>query len=256
MVRSMRHVLEVEQVSKRYKNGRGVHKASLTIEKGEVYGLLGPNGAGKTTLLKLITGLSPADEGNVRLFGYSLSDHYEQAMERVGCSIESADAYEYMSGYNNLRLSSRFYRGTSKQRIGEVLDRVGLGPYAHEKVSGYSMGMKQRLAIAAALISKPELVILDEPTNSLDLDGTLDIRHLIADLAYSEGITFIVSSHQIQELEKVCTRFGVLVDGTLIRQISAGEISLGWESLEQFYVSTIKEWKEEKLHAQPVRQSG
>lgn len=238
-------LLVMDRVSKLYTTSRGIRDIDLTINRGDIYGLFGPNGAGKTTLLKLATGLCTADRGSITLFGSSLSGRFETAMARVGCIIETADAYPYMSGYRNLKLASRFYPGVTEGHIREILHKVGLQKVADEKVSGYSMGMKQRLAIAGALLPNPELVILDEPTTGLDIEGILDIRHLITGLAQEQGVTFLISSHMISEMELVCSRFGILADGMLIREGTSEEIGRGRESLEQFYLTSVQQWKGE-----------
>src|SRR5690606_17846567 len=155
---------------------RGVRDISFEVAKGDIFGFIGPNGAGKTTILKIIMGLIHQDQGSVRILGHNVTEQFEQAIERVGCMIETADAYEYMSAFDNLKLAARFYPELPKSRIDEVLEQVGLTPYKKEKVSGFSFGMKQRLALGSALLSKPELVILDEPTNGLDFEGILDFR--------------------------------------------------------------------------------
>jgi ABC-type multidrug transport system ATPase subunit len=141
--RKLDQLLEVNDVTKLYKNGRGVRNVSFDVSRGDIFGFIGPNGAGKTTMLKIIMGLIRPDQGNVRIFGNNVTDHFEQAMERVGCIIETADAYEYMSAYDNLKLSARFYPDLPKTRIDQILEQVGLAPYKNERVGGYSLGMKQ-----------------------------------------------------------------------------------------------------------------
>lgn len=239
----------MDRLSKTYKNGRGVSDISLSINRGDIFGLFGPNGSGKTTLLKIMTGLITADAGSVHIFGQSISDQFEGAMAHVGCVIETADAYEYMNGYANLKLASRFYRQLTSERIYEVLEMVGLKSYSHEKVSGYSLGMKQRLALAAALLGEPQLIILDEPTNGLDIEGIIDVRNVILRLAREENITFIISSHMMSEMELVCSRIGILYDGQLIGEGSIGELLEGGQTMEQVYLAAIKRTREGAAHA-------
>lgn len=246
----MEPIIEVEQAAKLHRNGRGIRDISLTVYRGDIFGLFGPNGAGKTTLLKLITGLCAPDRGNVRLFGHPVAERFEQAMKRVGCLIETADAYEYMSAYDQMRMAARFYPDLPAGRIAETLECVGLTPYAHEKVRNYSLGMKQKLAIALALLSEPELVILDEPTNGLDIEGRVEFRNLVWRLAREKGIAFLISSHLIQEMERQCNRIGILYGGSLIRQGTMEELTgEGQTSLEQLYLSEIQQVKGSAAHA-------
>ena len=165
----MEKVLEVEGLTKLYSNGRGVVDISFKVYKGEVFGFLGPNGAGKTTVMKAITGLNTFKKGRVEILGFDLKTQFEKALGKVGAIIETADAYEYMSAYYNLKIASRFYKNMEKYSIDEILDIVHLSEFKNEKVSKFSLGMKQRLALALALISKPQLVILDEQLMALIL---------------------------------------------------------------------------------------
>lgn len=236
--------MSIERLSKTYKNGRGVRDISLTINKGDIFGLFGPNGSGKTTLLKLMTGLIAADEGTVQIFGHSITDRFEEAMSEVGCVIETADAYEYMNGYANLKLASRFYRHLPVERIQDVLQMTGLKPYSHEKVSGYSLGMKQRLALAAALLGNPKLIILDEPTNGLDIEGIIDVRNVILRLAREEKITFIISSHMMSEMELLCSRAAFLSGGRLIGEGTVEELLEGGRTMEQVYLTAVQGTRE------------
>lgn len=232
--------MEIRQVTKRYPGGRGIADISLSVNKGEVWGLFGPNGAGKTTLLKILTGLSLPDAGRVSLFGHDIAQQFAAAMSKVSCLIETADAYGYMSASRNLKLAARFYPALPKGRIDEVLELVGLAEYREEKVSRYSLGMKQRLAIAAALLAKPELIILDEPTNGLDIEGIVWLRGLIARLAKEEGTTFLISSHGIHEMEQVCTHACMMSAGSVIGQGSLAQLTGGGMTLEAAYLSAIQ----------------
>lgn len=235
----MEPILQVRQLSKRYRNGRGVRNISFEVRRGDVYGLFGPNGSGKTTVLKMISGLCKADSGSVSLFGHDAAERFEPAMSRVGCIVETADAYDYMSGYDNLKLAARLYPDLPKTRIDEVLEWVRLTPYKREKAGGYSLGMKQRLALAAALLNEPELVILDEPSNGLDIEGAVELRELILRLSAQNGTAFLISSHQLDEMERVCSRIGFMYAGAFIREGGIGELT-GEESLEQTYLSEIR----------------
>lgn len=243
----METILQVRRLNKRYRNGRGVRDVSFEVRRGDVFGLFGPNGSGKTTVLKIISGLCRADGGSVSLFGVDAAEHFEQAMDRVGCIVETAEAYDYMSGRDHLKLAARLYPDLPKTRIDEVLEWVRLTPYANEKAGGYSLGMKQRLALAAALLNEPELVILDEPSNGLDIEGTVELRELILRLSEQNGTAFLLSSHQLDEMERICSRIGFMYGGALIREGGVGELIDGG-SLEQAYLSEIRKAKERAAH--------
>lgn len=232
-------ILEVKNVTKRFRNQRGITNMSFTVNTGEIVGLFGQNGAGKTTLLKTITGLCRPDEGTVRLFGYDPQTQFEQAMARVGCVIEAADAYDYMTASQNLRQVARFYPDLPKTRVDEVLEQVGLAPYKHERAKHYSLGMKQRLALAAALLPNPQLVILDEPTNGLDIEGMVELRQTIERLAREEGIAFLVSSHMLSHLEPIVTGLGIIHHGELVRYGDRFGLVPPGLTLEDFYLRAI-----------------
>jgi ABC-2 type transport system ATP-binding protein len=220
-------------MTKQYSNGRGIQNINLTINQGEILGILGPNGAGKTTLLKCMTGLASPDRGKVEIFGVELQSNYRKAIRPVGALIGPAVAYENMSPYKNLKMISRLYSGITDTDIEKVLQQTGLTPYKDEKISSFSMGMKQRFGIASALISKPRLIVLDEPTNGLDIDGLLLLRKTIQEISNYSGVTFVISSHHISELEKLCNRFCFLIQGT------ASFYEAGSDPLEDVYVKKI-----------------
>ena len=172
----MDKVIEITHLTKLYKNGRGINDLSLDIYQGEIFGFLGPNGAGKTTAMKIMTGLITPDRGDVKIFGHSILDEYEKAMAHVGCIIEIPETYPYLSAYDNLRQLARFYPDVDGKRIEEVLELTGMLRYKNEKPKRFSLGMKQRLGLSAAILSRPKVVILDEPLNGLDVEGMIDIR--------------------------------------------------------------------------------
>jgi ABC-2 type transport system ATP-binding protein len=246
---SVPHIIEVDGLTKHYSNNRGIQDISFKVDQGDIYGFFGPNGSGKTTLMKILTGLMRADRGKVTLFGYDVNTHYEQAIAKVGSLIETADAYEYMSGYKNLAQVARFYPDLPKNRIEEVLDLVGLLSYRNEKVRQYSLGMKQRLGMASAILSNPKLVILDEPTNGLDIEGMVDVRETILKLSREQGITFFISSHLIREMELMCNRLGILYHGKLIKEAVVSDIlNTPGGSLEQYFLNQIEEEKREIVY--------
>lgn len=237
----MEKVLEVEALSKVYSNGRGVKDINFQICKGEIFGFLGPNGAGKTTVMKSIVGLNNFQSGKVKILNFDVKTQFEKALSKVGSIIETADVYEYMSAFNNLKIASRFYNHIDEADIDTILDTVKLIEFKNEKAGKFSLGMKQRLALAASLLSKPELVILDEPTNGLDIEGTVDMRNLIINLAKEKNITFFISSHLVHEVELMCNRVAIIHKGRLL---CSGEkiqdIKEKFASLEDFYMNEIK----------------
>jgi ABC-2 type transport system ATP-binding protein len=230
----LKKAVVITGLTKQYSNGRGIQNIDLTINQGEILGILGPNGAGKTTLLKCLTGLASPDRGKVDLFGFDLQNNYKEAIGPVGALIGPAVAYEKMSPYQNLKMISRLYSGITDTDIELVLQQTGLTSYKDEKVASFSMGMKQRFGIASALISKPRLVVLDEPTNGLDIDGLLLLRKTIQEISSNSGVTFVISSHHISELEKLCNRFCFLIHG------AASFYEAGDEPLEAVYVRKIE----------------
>jgi ABC-2 type transport system ATP-binding protein len=237
----MEKILEVKNLTKIYKNGRGIKDISFTINRGDIYGFLGPNGAGKTTVMKTISGLCQADRGEVNIFGFNAGGQFEQAMQKVGCLIESPAAYPYLSAYRNLQLAACFYDNIGNDRIDEILALVGLNDYKHEKIAQYSTGMKQRLGIASAMLPNPQLLILDEPTNGLDIEGMADIRNLILSLARDQGVTFFVSSHLAHEMELTCNRVGMINNGRLIVDGNVAELLRDHGSLEDFFIKAAQE---------------
>lgn len=237
----MEKVLEVKGLTKLYKNGRGIRNISFEVNKGDVFGFLGPNGAGKTTAMKVVTGLCRPDSGDVRIFGINTGVDYEGAMKSVGCLIEKPEAFEFMSGYNNLKMAARYYTGIDRARLEEVLEMVGLSKYAHERAGVYSLGMKQRLGLALAIISRPGFVILDEPANGLDIEGMVDIRNIIQHLSQEQGITFFISSHLVHEMELTCTRIGILSGGELIATGTVNELLNTHPSLEDYFMKQVEQ---------------
>lgn len=236
----MEKVIEIKNLSKIYKNGRGITNINLDIHKGDIFGFLGPNGAGKTTAMKIMTGLIKPDSGDVHILGHSILEEFEQAMSKVGCLIETAESYSYLTAFENLKQFSRYYKNIDDKRIEEVLELTGLLKYKNEKPRKFSLGMKQRLGISAALLSKPEVVILDEPLNGLDVEGMIDMRNIIKDLAERENTTFFISSHLIHDVELTCTRIGVLYNGKMLNVDTTKNILNNYASLENYFVSEVE----------------
>jgi ABC-type multidrug transport system ATPase subunit len=242
-------ILALHNLSKTYGNQRGIREVSLQLQSGDIYGLLGPNGAGKTTILKLMTGLIRADGGTITLFGSSITEQFELGMRRVGCMIESADFHDYINAIQYLRLVARFYPGITDKRIDELLETVGLYAVRKDLIKNYSTGMKQKLALAAAVLPEPDLVILDEPTNGLDIEGTVMFRNLVKRLAEQKGTSFLISSHMIHELEQLCNRVGIIFEGTLHKEGYVTDLVRQNQSLEQFYIGELQQAREGKQSA-------
>lgn len=194
-----------------------LHNIALAVPQGSVYGFLGPNGAGKTTTLRLVLGLIRKQRGVITVFGRTLGTHRVDILRRVGSLIESPSLYEHLTAAENLALLQRIHR-VPQQRISTVLERVGLAGTRHKRVGQFSLGMKQRLGIAAAMLHDPELLILDEPTNGLDPNGIIEIRDLLVALNREQGTTILVSSHLLAEIERFVTHVGIVHRGRLLFQ--------------------------------------
>jgi ABC-2 type transport system ATP-binding protein len=213
-------LVEVTGLTKRYGDTLAVDGVDLTVLPGEVYGFLGPNGAGKTTTLRILTGLIAPTSGSVRVLGGAPGR--ADVLGRTGSMIESPAFYPYLSGLDNLRLLAE-YAEVPRQRIDEVLELVDLTGRARDRFSTYSLGMKQRLGVAAALLKDPELVILDEPTNGLDPAGMRDMRRLIRELG-SGGRTVLLSSHLLGEVQQICDRVGIINSGRMVAEHNVEEL--------------------------------
>jgi ABC-2 type transport system ATP-binding protein len=215
------HLVETNDLTKIYGGGvTAVDRVSLSVWRGEVYGFLGPNGAGKTTTLRMLAGLVTPTAGWASVHGEPPGS--SRALSRTGALIESPGFYPYLSGRDNLRVVAR-YAGVPDRRVEAVLDTVDLAGRAGDRYAGYSLGMKQRLGVAAALLKDPELLILDEPTNGLDPAGMRDMRALIRDLG-ARGHTVLLSSHLLGEVQQLCDRVGVISGGTLLAESTVLEL--------------------------------
>lgn len=233
-------VIEIRNLTKRYPNGRGIEDINLDIYKGDIFGFLGPNGAGKTTAMKIMTGLVRPDQGDVKIFGASITEDYEKAMASVGCIIEIAESYPYLTAYENLRQAARYSPQVDRKRIEEVLELTGILKFINEKPQKFSLGMKQRLGLAGAILNHPKIVILDEPLNGLDVEGMIDIRNLIKSMAENEGTTFFISSHLIHDVELTCDRIGVIYNGRMLNVESTENILKDYATLENYFVSEVE----------------
>lgn len=217
-------VLTVSHLKKDIKKKTIIHDVSFDIKEGEILGFLGPNGSGKTTTLRMIVGLSRPTAGDVEICGYSLKKNFVQAMSQVGCIIEGPDLYGYMSGYKNLELLGSMSQGVTKEDIDSAVKLVGMENRIHDKVDVYSMGMKQRIGLAQALIHKPKLLILDEPTNGLDPQGIHEFREIVKRLARERGLSVLISSHLISEVQLMCDRVSIINKGHIIQNADIKDI--------------------------------
>ena len=215
-------VITVEGLTKRYNRRYVVRDLTLEVKKGDIFGLLGPNGAGKSTVIRMLLGLVWPDAGSVSILGHNLLTHRSKALAHVGAIIETPSFYEYLSARQNLKIIGQLSGSVTDRMIDEVIEIVGLKGRDKDKVEKYSYGMKQRLGIALALLPKPALVILDEPTNGLDPHGMKDVRELLKSLPGMLGVTVFLSSHLLYEVEQICNRVAILNKGGLLIQ---GEMS-------------------------------
>ncbi len=226
-------ILEVKDVTKKIKGRLIIKGLDFYVESGKVFGFLGPNGAGKTMTLRMIVGLIRPTSGDIKICGHSISKEFVQAMSNVGCIIENPEMYEYMSGLENLTFLGAMEKGITKERIEEVVSLVGLTNRIQDKVGTYSLGMKQRLGIAQALLKRPRLLILDEPTNGLDPAGINEFRKLITKLAHEENMTIFVSSHLLSEVEMICDEVVIIQKGRIVRKLEVKELlneqSITWQ---------------------------
>jgi ABC-2 type transport system ATP-binding protein len=244
-------ILETKELTRYYGQHACVNKVNLSIKRGEIYGFLGPNGAGKTTTIRMLLGLIKPTSGEIRIFGKDLIDDRLTILKSIGSLVESPSYYGHLTAYENLKTIQRVF-DVPKKRIDEVLEVVRLRHVSNQLVKEYSLGMKQRLGIATALLSHPKLLILDEPTNGLDPAGIQEIRDLIKELPKKYGMTVLVSSHLLSEIEQIATQVGIILKGELIFQDSIEAIKkknrpklkMGTLQLEQAYQVLYKNgWK-------------
>jgi ABC-2 type transport system ATP-binding protein len=219
------HILETQELSHSFGNDRVIDSLSLRVEEGSIYGFLGPNGAGKTTTLRLILGLLKKQHGRIDVFGKDFDSHRIQTLLKVGSMIESPSIYAHLTATENLLLLQKIYQ-CPRARVSEVLELVGLADTGKKKAGQFSLGMKQRLAIAIALLPEPRLLVLDEPTNGLDPNGIIEIRELLRDLNQKHGISILISSHLLSEIERLVTHVGIINKGRMMFQGTLDELKL------------------------------
>ncbi|GLG00269.1 putative ABC transporter ATP-binding protein YhcH [Alicyclobacillus hesperidum subsp. aegles] len=235
----MPNAIVLRGLTKRIGQKTIVDNLTFDIPSGEVFGLLGPNGAGKTTTIRMMVGLIRMTSGTVEIAGHDIVRDYGQAIRQVGAIVENPEMYKYLSGYQNLRQFARMTPGIEPRRIDEVVEFVGLSERIHDKVRQYSLGMRQRLGLAQALLHRPSVLILDEPTNGLDPAGIRELRDHLRRLAREEGVAVVVSSHLLSEMELMCDRVAVIQQGRLV---SVGRIdqmvAAGTDGLVRLFVET------------------
>ncbi len=238
----MQPIVQVKNLSKQYKNIKAVDALSFTVQEGDVYGFLGQNGAGKSTTIRMLLTLINPTAGDIELFGMKLHANRNKVLRNVGAVIEKPDVYKYLSAYKNLKLFAHMSKvHPSDKQLMQQLDMVGLKERAHDKVSTYSQGMKQRLGIAIALIHDPQLIILDEPTNGLDPQGIADIRNLILHLSREMKKTLLVSSHLLNEMEQVATRLLIIDKGKKLVEGATAELFDPAQTLIELETTNNKE---------------
>ncbi|MCM1486754.1 MAG: ABC transporter ATP-binding protein [Firmicutes bacterium] len=217
-------ILWINDLSKSIGKKEILKNITLKVYSGEVFGFLGPNGSGKTTTIKTMLGLLNYKDGSIKICNHEVKDDFEAAVANVGGIIENPEMYKYLTGRQNLMQYARMQRGISKERIEEVIDTVDLRARINDKISKYSLGMRQRLGIAQAILHRPKLLVLDEPTNGLDPAGIKDLRDILCRLAHEEGCAVFVSSHMLAELELMCDRVCVINSGRVINTMTMQEI--------------------------------
>lgn len=246
-------ILRIKNLNKSFGKKKILKNVSFNVNEGDILGFIGPNGAGKTTTIKMILGLQSINSGTVTINGYDIKKNFEKAIEKVGTIVENPDLYMYLSGYDNLKLISNLYKNVDKKRIDEVIKIVKLETRINDKVSKYSLGMRQRLGIAQALLHKPNLLILDEPTNGLDPEGIKELRDIIKRLATKEKVGVVISSHNLSELESFCNKIVIIKNGEIVetnelKKVKNIEESYIFEVDEISKISKILEEKIEKIN--------
>lgn len=223
----MDNILRTYDLTKEYKKFTAVKGLNMNIEKGDIYGFLGENGAGKTTTIRMIMGLIRPTSGEIELFSEKSSNKNRNFLQRIGSMIEYPGFYPNLTAKENLEIHRRMIGVQEKDSIEDSLKIVGIADVKDKQVKNFSLGMKQRLGIARALLHHPEFLILDEPTNGLDPIGIKEIRELIIDLCHKQGITFLISSHILSEIQQMATKIGIIHKGVLVEEISYEELQKG-----------------------------
>ncbi|KRE97702.1 bacitracin ABC transporter ATP-binding protein [Paenibacillus sp. Soil766] len=247
-------IVSLRGVTKRIGRATIIDNLTFDVPQGEIFGFLGPNGAGKTTTIRMMVGLMSITQGEIVIKGKNIQHDFEQAIRHVGAIVENPEMYKYLSGYHNLIHYARMVPGVTKERIDEVVKLVRLETRIHDKVKKYSLGMRQRLGVAQALLHRPSLLILDEPTNGLDPAGIRELRDYLRYLTRSEGITVIVSSHLLSEMELMCDRVAILQQGKLVDVKKIEDFMADSQDGTQTYL--IEATPAELVHSAIVRMTG
>lgn len=241
-------LIEVNGLTKLYKNGRGAEDITFSIASGEVLGLLGPNGSGKTTVMKACIGLVKPTAGAVTIHGYDVFTRHEDALRGVGALIEAPALFDRLTARKNLELAAAYYPELPKTRIDEVLELVEMHRYEKDRVRSFSLGMRQRTGLALALLSKPSVLILDEPANGLDIEGMVSIREIVKNIA-ADGAAVMISSHLAHEIELCATKVGVMHDGKMIKLAGMDEVLAAGPSLEDYFLAEVTSYRKRGLSA-------
>jgi len=234
----IRPALQIQNVTKTFGRKIAVDNVSFDLYPGEVFGFLGPNGAGKTTIIKMVMGFFRPDEGTIIINGFNRKTHYEAAMASIGGIVENPEMYNTLSARLNLKMYARLHKGVTSERIDEVLELVGLSDRADDPVKKYSLGMKQRIGLAQAMLHHPKVLILDEPTNGLDPAGIHLLRDVLKKLAHEEGVAVMVSSHLLSEMQLMCDRIGIISHGKLLQICSIEDLMQKAQSSSVYRIKT------------------
>ncbi|SHH42812.1 ABC transporter ATP-binding protein [Virgibacillus chiguensis] len=250
--------MELVNLKKSIGNKDIIKGLSFSINRGEVFGFIGPNGAGKTTTIRMMVGLINISEGDVLIQGHSIKKDFKQAVREVGAIVENPEMYPFMTGWQNLKHYARMMPGVTEERMLKVVKLMGMEKAIKEKVGKYSLGMRQRLGIAQALLHKPSILILDEPTNGLDPAGIREMRAHIRHLAREENVAVIVSSHLLSEIEQMCDRIGVIKNGEMVtlQQVGAQDNDNLVHQLTVTPITKAKQFIQEEFALQVVEQDG
>lgn len=250
----MTTILSVRDVKKVIGKKTIVENISFDVKQGEVFGFLGPNGAGKTTTIRMLVGLIKETEGTISIGGYSIKENFREAMRQIGSIVENPELYTYLTGWENLKQFARMLGGISDERIIEIAHMVHLDERIHDKVKTYSLGMKQRLGIAQALLGNPKLLILDEPTNGLDPAGIRELREFIHKLVKEENMSVFISSHLLSEVQMICDRVAIIHKGRMITVAKVEELIKTASDRVEWIVTPISKAKDMLEDAEEVRE--
>ncbi|PEX85324.1 ABC transporter ATP-binding protein [Bacillus cereus] len=250
----MTTILSVRDLKKVIGKKTLVENISFDVKQGEVFGFLGPNGAGKTTTIRMLVGLIKATEGTISIGGYSIKENFREAMRQIGSIVENPEMYTYLTGWENLKQFARMLGNISDERIIEISKMVHLDERIHDKVKTYSLGMKQRLGIAQALLGNPKLLILDEPTNGLDPAGIRELREFIHKLVKEENMSVFISSHLLSEVQMICNRVAIIHKGKMITVAKVEELIKTASDRVEWVVTPIGKAKDMLDAAEEVRE--